>query len=145
MTNPNLTKFRIRGAMLLIAAIALGLTAFLQGPHWWKSYQEWRKRQVVMTALNQPTNSNPHDWTTLGDGLVAIKKETVSADFPDGILLYVDPIGLQTRDLTLKSPARITAKVDSRMQALHLLLDPLGLEYRVGDAGLSTITSKAPQ
>ncbi len=86
-------------------------------------------------ALNFP------DGTTLE----AVKKhlEEITrdkGDFPDGIPIYVNPMGLADADKTMESMVEMTIKGIPLGTSLSLLLDQIGLTYWVHKDGLLIIT-----
>ena len=66
---------------------------------------------------------------------------TKSAAFPDGVPIYVDPLGLSEADKTMASPVVFDVKKVPLGTSLTLMLKQIGLTYRVKD-GLLTITSQ---
>jgi hypothetical protein len=80
------------------------------------------------------------DPTPLEDVLKFLCASTKSPTFPEGIPVYVDPVGLQEAEKTKQSPVVFdVAQVPLRV-SLKLILKQLGLTYQVRD-GLLSITS----
>jgi hypothetical protein len=78
--------------------------------------------------------------TPLEDVVKYIRASTKSPTFPDGIPIYVDPIGLQESEKTEQSPVVFDVSQVPLRTSLRLMLKQLDLTYRVRD-GLLTITS----
>jgi hypothetical protein len=78
--------------------------------------------------------------TPLEDVLKYVRSSTKSPRFPDGIPIYVDPVGLQEAEKTPTSPVVIDLAQVPLRTSLKLLLEQLGLTYKVRD-GLLKITS----
>ena len=79
--------------------------------------------------------------TPLEDVLKYVKPSTKGPAFPDGIPIYVDPIGLSEADKTMASTVRnIDVEGVPLRTTLKLLLNQLDLTYVVRD-GLLRITS----
>src|SRR5262249_3783829 len=120
--------------MCFVAVVAVGQTAVLQGPGWWKAYQNYTKYRTVMIALEQRLADDPTSWTTLEDALKAIRAQTVSIEFPDGILIYVNPAGLSAAGVTIESALNSERLRGAKTVrgALELLTSSLGLRFEVG-------------
>jgi hypothetical protein len=85
----------------------------------------------------------PND-TPLEDVKKYIEQATIDkADFPEGISLYFDPLGLQEAEKTMASPFRIDLKNLPLETTLALLLKQLGLTYWVNKDGLVIITAES--
>ena len=69
-----------------------------------------------------------------------IKGITQSPALPEGIPIYVDPVGLQEAEKSDSTPVKINLEGMSLKKSLKLLLKQLGLTYTVKD-GLMTIIS----
>jgi hypothetical protein len=80
------------------------------------------------------------DKAPLEDVLKAVRSATKAQDLPNGIPIYVDPVGLQETEKTMLSPVTIVNGVVPLEEALRTALQPLGLVYTVKD-GLLTVTS----
>ena len=70
-----------------------------------------------------------------------VRTATKSATFPEGIPIYVDPLGLQEAEKTMTSPVVFDVKDVPFRTSLALILKQLGLAYTVKD-GLLSITSQ---
>ncbi len=70
-----------------------------------------------------------------------VRTATKSATFPEGIPMYVDPLGLQEAEKTMTSPVVFDVKDVPFRTSLALILKQLGLAYTVKD-GLLSITSQ---
>ena len=83
----------------------------------------------------------PND-TPLEDLINHVRQTTVDkVDFPDGLPIYVDPVGLQDADKTLADTIRIDLKGIPLATSLKLALAQLNLAYWVNPDGLLIITA----
>jgi hypothetical protein len=82
--------------------------------------------------------------TPLEDVLAHIQAQTKSQELPDGIPIYVDPVGLNEAEKTMTSPITFDVKGIALRESLRLLLKQLGLLYTVKD-GLLSITSESSE
>jgi hypothetical protein len=97
-----------------------------------------RSRSVI-AELGKLIDVHFPDETPLEDVIKFVRASTTSPAFPEGIPIYVDPVGLQEAEKTNKSPVVFdVAQVPLRV-SLKLMLQQLGLTYRVRD-GLLTVT-----
>jgi tetratricopeptide (TPR) repeat protein len=99
------------------------------------------KTQAIMNKLDQPVSMPFPNDTPLEDVIKYIKTATVSPALPEGIPIYVDPIGLQESEKTEQSPVKLNLEGVPLKRSLKLMLNQLNLTYTVKD-GLMTITSK---
>lgn len=83
--------------------------------------------------------------TPLEDVIKYIKSCTHSSAYPDGIPIYVDPIGLQEEEKTMTSPVVFDVAQVPLKTALTLILKQLGLVYRVRDGLLTIISSHSEE
>jgi Domain of unknown function (DUF4139)/N-terminal domain of unknown function (DUF4140) len=96
-------------------------------------------QRIAAELGKQMTMSFPQE-TPLEDVLKYIKSNTQGRAFPDGIPIYVDPIGLQTAEKTLSSPVTLDLSHVPLRTTLKLLLQQLDLTYQIKD-GLLKITA----
>lgn len=96
---------------------------------------------AILDALDKPIEMQFANETPLEDVLKYIKSATKGPDFPDGITIFVDPIGLQEAEKTLTSPIMLDLTGVPLKRTLHLLLRQLGLAYFVED-GMVYITAE---
>jgi hypothetical protein len=99
------------------------------------------RSQRIVAELGKLIDMSFANETPLDDVLKYIKQATKSPTYPDGIPMYVDPIGLQEAEKSLTSTVSIDLKQVPLRTSLGLLLNQLGLAYRVKD-GLLKITSE---
>src|SRR5262249_59525589 len=78
--------------------------------------------------------------TPLEDVIAYVKQETKNQELPDGIPIYVDPIGLNAAEKTLTSPVTMDLKGVSLRESLRLMLQQIGLSYSVRN-GMLTISA----
>jgi hypothetical protein len=98
------------------------------------------RSQKIVTELGKLIDLPFKTETSLEDVVKYVQSSTRSASFPDGIPIYVDPVGLQEAEKSMSSTVKIElAQVPLRM-SLKLLLRQLSLAYQVKD-GLLTINS----
>jgi hypothetical protein len=96
-------------------------------------------RTVAITnKLDQPVSMPFAQETPLEDVIKYIKNATISPALPEGIPIYVDPVGLQEAEKTMSSPVALALDGVPLKRSLKLLLKQLELTYTVKD-GLMTI------
>ena len=78
--------------------------------------------------------------TSLDDVIKYIRTSTRGQAFPDGIPIYIDPLGMQEAERSLNSTVTIDVVQVPLRTSLKLVLKQLGLSYQLKD-GLLTITS----
>ncbi|SIO40824.1 conserved hypothetical protein [Singulisphaera sp. GP187] len=78
--------------------------------------------------------------TPLEDVIKFIRSSTRNSAFPEGIPIYVDPVGLQEAEKTMTSPVLFDLPQVPLKTSLKLILKQLGMVYQVRD-GLLMITS----
>jgi hypothetical protein len=100
------------------------------------------KTKVILKALDEPIAMNFATETPLSDVIKYIQDSTQSPELPKGIIIYVDPLGLQDADKTEADTVRINLENVPLKTTLNLVLKQLSLDYRVKD-GLMIISSKA--
>jgi hypothetical protein len=99
------------------------------------------RSQRIVDELVKPIDlSLPHE-TPLEDVIKVVRTGTKSATFPEGIPIYVDPIGLQESEKTMVSTVVFNVRDVPLRTSLRLMLKQLGLNYAVKD-GLLVITSQ---
>lgn len=79
--------------------------------------------------------------TPLGEFLQYIKTATKTPERPEGLSIYVDPIGLEETEKTIDSPITLDVKDVPLSQSLELGLSELGLGYRVEENGLIVVSA----
>jgi hypothetical protein len=99
------------------------------------------KTRAVLDALKKRVPMPFKNETPLEDVLVYIEEQTKSPELPDGIPIYVDPVGLNEAEKTMTSPITLELKRAALRDSLRLLLKQLGLLYTVKN-GLLSITSE---
>lgn len=97
------------------------------------------RSQKIAAALGQLIDMSFPNATPLEDVIKYIRAATTSPTFPEGIPIYVDPVGLQEAEKTITSPVVIDLKKVPLRKSLQLLLRQLGMTFEVKD-GLLTIT-----
>jgi Domain of unknown function (DUF4139)/N-terminal domain of unknown function (DUF4140) len=99
------------------------------------------RSQKVLTELNKPLSMSFNEDTPLEDALKYVKHSTRSPAFPDGLPMYVDPVGLAEADKTMVSSVRNIALEGIPLKTtLKLILSQIDMTYVVRD-GVLTITS----
>jgi len=143
MTAPRLPRWRLRALTAAIAAIAVVLLLIRpMVPGWVASYRTWRTERAIRDRLRQPLPMPFPGGTSLGNVLIHIKASTKSGTLPDGIPIFLDPIGLQEAGASLESTVAINTRGEPIEASLKAILDPLGLTFYVAH-GLVSVTSKA--
>ena len=100
------------------------------------------RTRAILDKLRQPISMPFARETPLEEVIKYFKNATVSPHLPDGIPVYVDPIGLQEAEKTIDSPVTLSLEGVPLGRSLRLLLNPLNLTYVVKD-GLMTITHQS--
>ena len=98
------------------------------------------KTKAILEALKKPVPMSFRNETPLEDVLKYIRERTKGKELPDGLPIYVDPVGLQEAEKTLVSPVQLDLTGVPLRETLRLVLKQLGLVYAVGN-GMLTITS----
>jgi hypothetical protein len=96
--------------------------------------------QRIAAELGKTLTMSFPQETPLEDVLKYIKSNTMSGAFPDGIPIYVDPIGLQMAEKTSSSPVTMDLSHLPLRTTLKLMLNQIDLTYAIKD-GLLKITS----
>ncbi|MCA1685279.1 MAG: hypothetical protein LC745_04725, partial [Planctomycetia bacterium] len=99
---------------------------------------------AVLKALDVSLAMNFENETPLEDLLKYVKEKTKSSEFPKGLPVYVDPVGLQEAEKTMTSPISIDLDGVPLRRTLHLALKQLGLLYKVDD-GMIYITAESSE
>ena len=74
--------------------------------------------------------------TPLGDVLKYVKSVSQTSDRPDGLPIYLDPVGLQAAEKAESTPLQINLEGQPLEVGLRLGLKTLGLTFRVRPSGL---------
>ena len=98
------------------------------------------RSQRIVAELGKLIDMPFANETPLEDVIKYVRAATKSPTYPDGIPIYIDPIGLQQAERSLTSTVTIDLKQVPLKTSLKLLLGQLGLTYTVQD-GLLKITS----
>jgi RNA polymerase sigma factor (sigma-70 family) len=104
------------------------------------SPEDEARTRAVLAALQQRIPIPFPNETPLEDVIAYIKQQTKGQELPDGIPIYVDPIGLNEAEKTMTSPVTMELKGVPLREALRLMLQQVGLSYSVRD-GLLTISA----
>jgi hypothetical protein len=99
------------------------------------------KTTAILQALDKPLSMPFGNETPLEDVIKYIRTATQSPQLPDGIPIYVDPVGLQEAEKTMSSPITLNLEGVTLKKSLKLMLKQLTLAYTVKD-GLMTITAE---
>ncbi len=102
------------------------------------------RSQLIQTKLDDRISLNFGKETTLEDVIKHIKNVTKSSDFPAGIPVYVDPIGLQEAEKSLSSTVTLELEGVPLRRTLQLVLKQLGLIYFIDD-GMMYVTSEGSE
>ncbi len=97
------------------------------------------KTQGILTALEKPVSMPFATETSLEEVIKYIKTTTADPQMPQGIPIYIDPVGLNEAEKTMQSPITLNLDGVPLKKSLKLLLKQLDLTYTVKD-GLMTIT-----
>ena len=93
----------------------------------------------VAAELTRVVSLNFANDTPLEEVLKTVQSLTQGPNFPQGISVYVDPVGLADAEQKMSSPIRFNVPDVTLKTALKLMLDQLGLVYSIKD-GLLMIT-----
>lgn len=119
------------------ADIVVGLSLSQRLPEALDAFiQEQRSDQLLRT----PVTLDYPDPISLSEILKALKGASTNVLFP-GNPIYVDPDGLKKAGVTLETRVKLPHFSGTQEEALHRVLDPLGLSFSVKD-GLVWITAK---
>lgn len=143
-------RIRLGTSLLLLVIAAQGIALFVLGrrsadreAHLRAALALYRDRaqEVIVEKLEQPFDANVVAGMTLEDAIRLIKSRTRDPALPNGLLFYVDPVGLQEAGANMSSPVPAIPPGAPLGETLRALLRPLGLGYQVS-AGLVTITAR---
>jgi hypothetical protein len=99
------------------------------------------KNAGVLAAL-QKRVAVPFDKATpLSNFIQYIKTSTIAPERPEGVSIYVDPVGLDEAEKSDESPIRLAVSDVTLAQGLELGLSQLGMTYWVEDDGLVVISA----
>ncbi len=98
------------------------------------------RNKPVLEALEKPIPMHFPTDTPLSDVITYVRKATEGSGLPKGIIIYVDPIGMQDADKTTADTVTMDLEGLPLKISLRLLLMQLSLRYEVND-GLLTITT----
>ncbi len=100
-----------------------------------------RMTTLIRETLGKPLDMPFRSDTPLEDILKYLKTASEVADFPDGLPVYVDPVGLDAAETSIHAPVRIDTKGRPLSESLAAVLGQLDLRYEVRD-GLVLITAQ---
>lgn len=95
---------------------------------------------ATLAVLDRPIEMSFANETPLEDVLKYIKQATKGPDLPDGVTIFVDPLGLMEAEKTMTSPIQIDLQNVPLRRTLYLALKQLGMGYFV-DEGMIYITT----
>jgi hypothetical protein len=98
------------------------------------------RSQRIVAELGKLIDMSFKNETPLEDVIKYVRSSTKGPAFPDGLPIYVDPLGLQEAERSMNSTVTMDVSQVPLKTSLRLLLKQLGLTYQVKD-GLLTITS----
>jgi hypothetical protein len=81
--------------------------------------------------------------TPLEDVIKYVRASTKSTNFPDGVPVYVDPLGLQEQEKSMSSTITIDLAQVPLKTSLRLLLKQVGLAYQIRDGVLKIVSETA--
>ena len=96
------------------------------------------RSQRIIAELGKLTDISFKNETPLEEVIKYVRSSTRGPAFPDGVPIYVDPLGLQEAERSLNSTVTMDVSQVPLKTSLRLLLKQLGLAYQVKD-GLLTI------
>ncbi len=102
------------------------------------------KTKAILKVLEEPLTMKFSTDTPLVDVIKYIKAATQRPEMPKGLIIYVDPIGLQDADKTTADTVTMELEDVPLKHTLALLLKQLTLRYVVRD-GILTVTNSDPE
>ncbi len=93
------------------------------------------RTRMILTKLEEPVSMSFAKQTPLEDVLKYIKSATTGPN-EVGLAIYVDPVGLEEVDKTMKTPVTIDMEGVPLKTTLRLILKQIGLAYCVKDGVL---------
>jgi hypothetical protein len=96
--------------------------------------------KAILAALQKPIPMHFPKPTPLSEVITYVRNATEGPGLPKGIIIYVDPIGMQDADKTTADTVTIDLEEVPLKTALRLILRQLSLRYEVED-GVLTITT----
>jgi hypothetical protein len=141
-------RIRLSTLLLLIALLAVVIDLYLvrrRQEQTLAALAVYRRPLIEGTyeVLDEPLDLTYPDGASLEDVLKELKRATTGKPkLPAGIPIYVDPMGLQEANRTMKSQVRRPGPPSASTLGEHLrrVLEPLGLCYQIMD-GLLMITA----
>jgi hypothetical protein len=102
------------------------------------------RSKLVFGILDRSVAMKFPNETPLEYVIKYIKTATKSPEAPNGVAVYVDPVGLQEAEKTMTSPVQMDLEGVPLRRTLQLLLAQLGLFYTVED-GMIFITAQSSE
>jgi hypothetical protein len=147
-----LRPIRLSTFLLLTVAAGLLIALYAQGlreARLLDALSAYRnpRQEGLYDALDRPIALAYPDGATVEQVLKEIKKQTTKnpalPKIPNGVQIYVDPIGLQEAEKSMNSPVQRPPSADALTLGEHLrrVLEPLGLGYEV-KSGFLMISAK---
>jgi hypothetical protein len=115
--------------------------AFEPGPIEAKDDQSQRIAAELGKLVDMPFKTA----TSLEDAIKYVRASTKGPSFPDGIPVYVDPLGLQEAETSMSSTVTIDLAQVPLRTSLELLLKQLGLAYQIKDGLLKIVSESADE
>jgi hypothetical protein len=100
--------------------------------------------RLIMAELEKPVDMHFANETPIEDVIKYVKSATSGTTLPQGLPIYIDPVGLQEAEKTMTSPVSIDLAKVPLGTSLDLLLGQLGLKYSVR-GGVLRVTSQASE
>ncbi len=150
--HPFLARLRLSTLLLLVPIPALLIGLFVEGRREHRllsalSIYRNPKQEGIFEALEERIVPTYTDDSPLDEVFKSIKALTTKnpklPKIPNGIPIYIDPLGLQEAEKSMNSRVKRPPMADQFTLGEHLerILEPLGLAYEVKDNFLM-ITSK---
>jgi RNA polymerase sigma factor (sigma-70 family) len=113
-------------------------------PHWGVQLMPPHPRDKVIRDRLEERLDLTFEKTPLEEVLKFVKQATRKGPNDNGILIYVDPVGLNKAERTLATPVSFVARGEPLKSSLERLLKSIGLAYMVKD-GLLTVTAASDE
>lgn len=147
----SIKRMRLATLILVIIILAQGLAIYVQQREAARreaqlltvlSLYRDRGTESILDGLDELAPLAIPDGSTLEGVLKLLKNKSKTASLPTGFPIYVDPVGLQEAEQTMRSPIKppSTGPILTLRTQMQKILEPLGLTFVVKD-GLFMITA----
>jgi hypothetical protein len=135
---------RLWALMLLIAVAAIVFLVMRERTDLAARYRVWIAHREIRAQLERPIPMRFPQGVSLSSMLRHLESATGTRARPRGLLIWVDPVGLQEAEQTMSARMEIDAQGIPLRRTLRAALEQLGLSYYLKD-GLLIITCKGSE